>query len=99
MEVNLTAPFLLTQAAVPHLRCSDSAAIVHVSSICSSVAFENLLPYCTAKAGVDQLTRCSALELGPYGIRVNAVNPGIIDTPLNRKAFTSNEEYSDYLSK
>lgn len=99
IDVNLTAPFLLTQAATPHLKRSSRAAIVHVSSICSTVAFENLLPYCSAKAGLDQLTRCSALELGPHGIRVNAVNPGIIDTPLNRKAFTTDEQYAKYLSE
>ena len=103
LRVNLSAPFVLLQAALPFLRRSAEAgrqpAVVLVSSICSHVAFENLLPYCVAKAGVDQLARCAALELGPRGVRVNAVNPGIIDTPLNRRAFRSDAAYADYLAR
>jgi NAD(P)-dependent dehydrogenase (short-subunit alcohol dehydrogenase family) len=90
----------LTQAAVPFLELSNhGGAIVHVSSICSFTAFENLLPYYVSKAGVDQLTRCSALELGPRGIRVNAIHPGIIDTPMNRMAFDTDADHEQYLSK
>ena len=68
LRINQTAPLVLMQAALPFLKASAAQgcgpAVVLVSSICSSVAFENLLPYCVARAGVDQLARCAALELG-----------------------------------
>jgi NAD(P)-dependent dehydrogenase (short-subunit alcohol dehydrogenase family) len=58
-------------------------AIVNVSSINSTRALLNSSHYNAAKGAVDQLTRCTALELSPYGIRVNAVAPGFVDTPMS----------------
>lgn len=88
IEVNLTSGALLTREVIPHLRRAGAGSgIVYISSI--EGWFGNLvLPaYCSSKAGVLGLTRSVAQLLGPDGIRVNAVCPGAIDTPLLRPAF------------
>ena len=77
LDVNLRAPFRLMRAAVP-LLTQSRGAIVNVSSVTGTRSFPGVLAYCVSKAGVDQLTRCAALELAPKGIRVNAVNPGVV---------------------
>lgn len=79
-RVNLFAPFLLTQALVPVLRNSKTAAVVNITDMAVSHAYttSHFFPhYLAAKAGLDQLTRAWALELGPQ-IRVNAVAPGAV---------------------
>jgi NAD(P)-dependent dehydrogenase (short-subunit alcohol dehydrogenase family) len=79
MALNLRAAFHLTQLAAPHL-VKTRGNIVNVSSVVGLRSFKNLLAYSVSKAGLDQLTRCSALELAEKGVRVNAVNPGVVDT-------------------
>ena len=56
-----------------------------------------MLAYCVSKAAVDQLTRCSALELAPKGVRVNAVNPGVVRTNLHLNSGMEQETYSGFL--
>jgi NAD(P)-dependent dehydrogenase (short-subunit alcohol dehydrogenase family) len=87
LDVNLTAPFLLSQAAVPHLRASGAGAIVNTTSTAAELAFGNRVAYNVSKAGLKMLTRTTALELGPLGIRCNAVAPGVVETPLNSHYF------------
>jgi len=81
---------------VPHLE-KVKGNIVNVSSVTGPRAFPNVLAYCVSKAGVDQLTRCSALELAPKGIRVNAVNPGVVVTNLHKRSGMDEEEYENFL--
>src|SRR5262245_32025312 len=76
MDVNLRAPFRLMREAAPHL-VERRGSIVNVSSVNGLRSFAGVLAYNVSKAGVDQLTRCAALELAPLGVRVNAVNPGV----------------------
>ncbi len=85
LDVNLRAPFRLMRAAVP-LLTQSRGAIVNVSSVTGTRSFPGVLAYCVSKAGVDQLTRCAALELAPKGIRVNAVNPGVVISNLHRRS-------------
>jgi NAD(P)-dependent dehydrogenase (short-subunit alcohol dehydrogenase family) len=81
LAVNLRAPLLLSQALAP-LFNPAGGAIVNVSSIHASHAFLNAIPYACSKAGLVALSRNLALELAPRHIRVNAVCPGYIDTPM-----------------
>lgn len=81
LAVNLRAPLLLTQALAP-LFSEAGGAVVNISSIHADHAFPNAIPYACSKAGLVALTRNLALELAPRGIRVNAVCPGYIDTPM-----------------
>lgn len=81
IAVNLRAPLLITQALSP-IFPSSGGAIVNISSIHADHAFPNAIPYACSKAGLVALTRNLALELAPRQIRVNAVCPGYIDTPM-----------------
>jgi NAD(P)-dependent dehydrogenase (short-subunit alcohol dehydrogenase family) len=76
LEINLRAPFLLMQTALPTI-IERGGNIVNVSSVTGLRAFPGVLAYCVSKAGLDQLTRCAALDLAARGVRVNAVNPGV----------------------
>jgi NAD(P)-dependent dehydrogenase (short-subunit alcohol dehydrogenase family) len=96
MAVNVRAPLVLMQAAIPALT-PTRGAIVNVSSVAGLRAFPNLLVYCVSKAALDQLTRCAALDLAPKGIRVNAVNPGVVVTNLHRRSGMSEDAYSAFL--
>ena len=64
-----------------------STQVVHVSSQSSSQAIRDRCAYSLTKAGVDYLTKCMALELGPHGIRTHCVNPTVVLTPLGRAAW------------
>jgi meso-butanediol dehydrogenase/(S,S)-butanediol dehydrogenase/diacetyl reductase len=79
--VDLKGPFFLIQAALPHIRTAKGN-IVNVSSVAGNKAQGYSAAYSAAKGGLTMLTRALALELAPEGIRVNAVCPGTVDTPL-----------------
>lgn len=96
LDVNVRAPFRLMRAAVSALQ-QTGGSIVNVSSVTGLRAFPGVLAYCVSKAAVDQLTRCAALELAPKGIRVNAVNPGVVVTNLHRRSGMSEETYEKFL--
>lgn len=82
IRVNLTAPFLLTKAALPHLMRANGA-IVNIGSIEGLGSNPRHPAYCASKAGLHGLTRAVAVDHGPDGVRCNAVAPGWIDTELN----------------
>ncbi len=96
MNVNLRAVFHLMHLAVPHLK-RRPGNIVNVSSVTGLRAFPGVLAYCVSKAGVDQLTRCAALELAMQGIRVNAVNPGVVRTEIHKRGGMPADNYSAFL--
>lgn len=96
MAVNVRAPFKLMQAAIPAL-AETRGTIVNVSSVAGLRAFPGVLAYCVSKAALDQLTRCAALELAPKGIRVNAVNPGVVISELHRRSGMDEERYAAFL--
>ena len=98
LDVNLRAPFRLMRALTPMLVASRGA-IVNVSSVTGLRAFPGVLAYCVSKAGVDQLTRCAALELAPHGVRVNAVNPGVVVTNLHRRSGFDEAKYAAFLER
>lgn len=84
LQVNLTGAFLVLRAAVPALRQSATAAVVFVASDSAFVSAPGMVPYAASKAAVLQLARASAVDLEPDGIRVSAVCPSIVDTPMSR---------------
>ena len=96
LNINLRAVFLLMQKAAPTL-IGRGGNIVNVSSVTGLRAFPGVLAYCVSKAGVDQLTRCAALELAAKGVRVNAVNPGVVVTEIHRRGGMSDEQYTAFL--
>jgi NAD(P)-dependent dehydrogenase (short-subunit alcohol dehydrogenase family) len=81
IAINLRAPLFLTQVLAP-LFPTSGGAIVNISSVHAKHAFSNAIPYACSKAGLVALTRNLALELAPRQIRVNAVCPGYVDTPM-----------------
>src|SRR5688572_18353733 len=96
LEINLRAPFILMQKALPAL-IATHGNVVNVSSVTGLRAFPGVLAYCVSKAGLDQLTRCAALELAPKGVRVNAVNPGVVITEIHKRGGMTEEQYSAFL--
>ncbi|HEY7893837.1 MAG TPA: SDR family NAD(P)-dependent oxidoreductase [Gemmatimonadaceae bacterium] len=86
LEVNLVAPFLLTKAVLPAMQAQRYGRIINISSSAGRmVSTLGGAHYTASKAGLLGLTRASAKELGPFGITVNAVCPGMIDTELTRE--------------
>lgn len=98
LDVNLRSVFILMQCAVPHLE-TTRGNIVNVSSVTGLRSFPGVLAYCVSKAGLDQLTRCAALELAPKGIRVNAVNPGVVRTEIHKRAGMDDDSYNAFLER
>ena len=95
-DINLRSLFRLTQLALPSI-IERKGNIVNVSSVTGIRSFPNVLAYCASKAGVDQLTHCTALELGSKGVRINAVNPGVVVTNLHRNGGMPEETYQKFL--
>jgi NAD(P)-dependent dehydrogenase (short-subunit alcohol dehydrogenase family) len=96
MNINLRSVFHLMKLAVPFLERSQGN-VVNVSSVTGPRSFPGVLAYCVSKAAVDQLTRCAALELAAKGIRINAVNPGVVVTELHRAGGMNEEAYAAFL--
>ncbi|HEY2322920.1 MAG TPA: SDR family NAD(P)-dependent oxidoreductase [Thermoanaerobaculia bacterium] len=86
LEVNVTAPFLLTKAALPAMKAQNYGRIINISSSAGrQVSTLGGAHYTASKAGLLGLTRAAAKELGKFGITVNAVCPGMIDTELTHE--------------
>ena len=96
MNVNVRAPFVLMQKALPSL-IERRGNIVNISSVTGLRAFSGVLAYCVSKAALDQLTRCASLELAAKGVRVNAVNPGVVVTQIHKRGGMSEEAYAAFL--
>jgi len=83
--VHVRGAFLFCRALGPHMRQRGSGSIINIASILGQVGAANVGAYAAAKAAVAQLSRVFALEMAPHGVRVNALAPGYIDTPLTRQ--------------
>ena len=79
METNVTAPFRLTRAALPHLSAKGGHVFM-ISSLAGQNPIENMSAYCASKAALDQLTRCLMLEVRSHGVKVTTIAPGSVDT-------------------
>ena len=99
MAVNVTAVFRLIRDAVPALKQSEHGRIVTIGSTLSRFGDSGLTAYVASKHAVLGLTRSIAAELGPFGITVNCLQPGAIETPMTAPAFTDMPEFRDYWEK
>lgn len=98
MNTNMRSIYHLTMLAVPHL-IKTEGCIVNVSSVNGIRAFAGVLAYCVSKAALDQFTRCTALELAPKKVRVNAVNPGVIVTEIHKRGGMDEQAYQAFLER
>jgi NAD(P)-dependent dehydrogenase (short-subunit alcohol dehydrogenase family) len=98
MNINVRSVFQLTQLALPSI-IERKGNVVNVSSVTGLRAFPNVFAYCVSKAAVDQLTRCAALELASKGVRVNAVNPGVVRTNLHRNSGMNEDSYVAFVER
>jgi len=96
----MQGPYILTRAMLPLLRNAGSASVVNISSV-AGLKPGTSVAYSVSKAGLDMLTRFLAGDLGPYNIRVNSVNPGLVRTHihLDNKVFADRESYEAMLEK
>lgn len=91
LAINLDGVFLGMKAAAPGMAAQGSGSIVNLSSILGKVGMAGAPAYCASKGGVTLLTKATALELAPLGVRVNSVHPGFIDTPMVAGAIQRSE--------
>lgn len=96
MDVNVRSVFLMMKAALPSL-VERKGCIVNISSVAGTRAFPNVFAYVASKAAVNAMTQCAALDLAPKGVRVNAVNPGVVVTNLHRAGGMTEEAYEKFL--
>lgn len=103
MTVNAQAPFEIMCHAVPHLRKNNPKqtfpSIINVSSVNGKQSFAGCVSYCASKAALDMMTRCASVDLAQDGIRVNAVNPGVVSTNLQRAGGLSESQYQAFIER
>ena len=97
LAVNLDSVLNVTKTALPWLKQSRSGSIINIASVQGIRGQPHAMAYATAKGGVINLTRCMAVDFGPFGIRANAVAPGYIDTRMaEQKQGTPHEHKTDW---
>jgi NAD(P)-dependent dehydrogenase (short-subunit alcohol dehydrogenase family) len=99
VDTNLRAVFLLSQAIGRHMIARETGAIINIASVLGMVGEKGVLPYLASKGGVLQLTRGLALEWARHNIRVNAVAPGYVVTPLNEKELSDEKVRARLIGK
>lgn len=82
IKTNVNGTIYAIQAQGKAMRENGGGSIVNISSIAGRVVHPLMSTYCMVKAGVDMLTRCAAVELGEFNIRVNSIQPGLVETPM-----------------
>jgi NAD(P)-dependent dehydrogenase (short-subunit alcohol dehydrogenase family) len=99
MDVNLTGTFLTVKHAGQRMAANGGGAIVAMSSIAAPLTHRFMAPYCASKAGVEMLVKVAADELGPLGIRCNAVRPGLVPTEMADPLVQDDVVIADYLDQ
>jgi NAD(P)-dependent dehydrogenase (short-subunit alcohol dehydrogenase family) len=97
-RTNVRVPFELSQAALPHQR-ESKGAIIFISSMAALAAFPESAAYTSTKGAIEALARQLAVELAPDGIRVNAIAPGEIDTPMNTDFYAEHPEFVEQMEE
>lgn len=96
MNTNLRSVYHMMMLTVPSL-AKTKGNVINVSSVNGIRSFPNVLAYNISKSALDQLTACTALELASKGIRVNAVNPGVINTGIQQRGGLTDEQYANFM--
>jgi 3-oxoacyl-[acyl-carrier protein] reductase len=99
VATNLTGVFVCTQAAIPYLERSQAARIINVSSSMATRVAIGAAGYCATKAAVEMFTRVSAIELGPRGILVNSLAPGILDEGMGQQLTETDKIWARYKTR
>src|SRR3954466_8865415 len=100
LDVNLKGVFFTTQAFARHLMARKSPGkVINMSSVHEDLPFPNFTPYCASKGGLKMMTRNLAIELAPYGITVNSIAPGAIETAINTKLLNDPAKLGALLSQ
>src|SRR5690606_36744937 len=92
IDNNLTGVWRGMKCAAPHMRRQGGGSIINMSSVLAFTGFHAYAAYSAAKGGVNALTQQAALDLAPCGVRVTAIAPGTIRTPLNQKIFDASDD-------
>jgi NAD(P)-dependent dehydrogenase (short-subunit alcohol dehydrogenase family) len=98
LDINVRSVFHLMQSTLPSL-IERKGNAANISSVAGVRSFPNVLAYCVSTAAVDQLTRCSSLELAVKGVRVNAVDRGVVVTNLHRSSGVDEPTYAKFLER
>src|SRR5262249_36743712 len=99
LDLNITGTFLAIKHAAPVMARGNGGSIIGMSSIAGAATHKYMSAYCVGKAGIEMLVRVAADELGPSNIRVNAVQPGLVDTELVGAITAGGELLEDYLEQ
>jgi len=98
-RANTQSVFEMMTHSIPHLKEGEGACIVNVSSVNGKHPFAGCASYCASKAAVDMMTRCAAVDLAPFGIRCIGINPGVVETNLQKAGGLDDEQYANFLKR
>jgi NAD(P)-dependent dehydrogenase (short-subunit alcohol dehydrogenase family) len=96
IDTNLTGAFRSIRAEARAMKRAGAGSIVNISSIAGALTHRQMTSYCASKAGLNMLTRCAADDLGEYGIRVNGVMPGLVQTDLAQPLWSNEGVVAEY---
>jgi NAD(P)-dependent dehydrogenase (short-subunit alcohol dehydrogenase family) len=99
LDVNLKGTFLVTKHAIPHMKKQRAGVIVNNSSDAGLIGNRTCPAYCASKGGITVMTKAMALDYAKYNIRVNCVNPAIIDTPMLGREVANAKDRRQYLKR
>ena len=99
IDINVKGLLYLTKTLLPYLIDSDSAHIVNIGSIAGKEVYPNGNVYCASKHAVDALNKGMRMDLNEYGIRVSAINPGLVQTEFSEVRFKGDKERADNVYK